>query len=89
MLDLTLIVVNSLLIGFAAKRLIIVKPETVIGWHRQGFRWYWTWKVRHGQSGRPRVPEETRDLIRTMSRDTLGVLRGFALSRYWRTQSFV
>src|SRR5262249_13090425 len=25
--------------------LIIVTPETVIAWHRQGFRWYWTWKV--------------------------------------------
>ena len=49
--------------------LIIVKPETVIGWHRQGFRWYWTWKVRHGKSGRPQVPKETRNLIRTMSRD--------------------
>ena len=49
--------------------LIIVKPETVIGWHRQGFRWYWTWKIRHGRSGRPRVPKETRDLIRTMSRE--------------------
>src|SRR5437867_6038777 len=43
--------------------LIIVKPETVIEWHRQGFRWYWTWKVRRGQSGRPRVPKETRDLL--------------------------
>jgi putative transposase len=49
--------------------LIIVKPETVIGWHRQGFRWYWTWKIRHRRSGRPRVPKETRDLIRTMSRE--------------------
>ena len=49
--------------------LIIVKPETVIGWHRQGFRWYWTWKVRHGRSGRPQVPRETRNLIRTMSRE--------------------
>jgi len=48
--------------------LIIVKPETVISWHRQGLRWYWTWKIRHGRSGRPRVPKETRDLIRTMSR---------------------
>jgi putative transposase len=38
--------------------LMIVKPETVIGWHRQGFRWYWTWKVRHGRSGRPRFPKE-------------------------------
>src|SRR3989454_9813975 len=49
--------------------LIIVKPETVIGWHRRGFRWYWTWKVRHGRSGRPRVPKETRDLIRAISRE--------------------
>jgi putative transposase len=49
--------------------LIMVKPETVIRWHRQGFRWYWTWKVRHGRSGRPKVPKEARDLIRTMSRE--------------------
>src|SRR5881394_678502 len=32
--------------------LVIVKPETVIGWHRKGFRVFWTWKVRHGQPGR-------------------------------------
>jgi hypothetical protein len=49
--------------------LIIVKPETVIGWHRQGFQWYWTWKSRHDRSGRPLVSKETRDLIHTMSRD--------------------
>src|SRR5262245_17062152 len=48
--------------------LIIVKPETVLGWHRKGFRWYWTWKIRHGQTGRPRISKEIRDLIRTMSR---------------------
>jgi hypothetical protein len=48
--------------------LIIVKPETVIGWHRRGFQWYWTGRVRHGRPGRPRVSKETRDLIRTMSR---------------------
>src|ERR1700736_5415981 len=28
--------------------LLMVKPETVIGWHRQGFRLYWRWKSRHG-----------------------------------------
>jgi hypothetical protein len=38
--------------------LIIVKPETVIGWHRQGFQWYWAWKIRHGRSGRPRSVQE-------------------------------
>ena len=26
--------------------LVIVKPETVVAWHRQGFRWYWRWKRR-------------------------------------------
>jgi putative transposase len=48
--------------------LIIVKPETVIARHRQGFRWYWTWKIRHGRTGRPSVSKEIRDLIRTISR---------------------
>jgi hypothetical protein len=33
--------------------LILVKPETVVGWHRKGFKLYWTWKSRH-QGGRPR-----------------------------------
>jgi len=49
--------------------LLIFKPDTVIAWHRQGFRWYWTWKIRHGQAGRPSISKETRDLICTMSRD--------------------
>jgi putative transposase len=48
--------------------LIIVKPETVIAWHRQGFQRYWTWKIRHGRNGRPRVSKEIRDLIGSMSR---------------------
>jgi hypothetical protein len=48
--------------------LAIVKPETVIGWHRRGFRLFWTWKVRRGKPGRPRVSREVRDLIRRMSR---------------------
>src|SRR6267378_4267321 len=48
--------------------LIVVKPETVIAWHRKGFRLFWTCKVRHGQPGRPSVPKDVRDLIRLMSR---------------------
>jgi transposase InsO family protein len=57
--------------------LVIVKPETVVAWHRQGFRWFWTWKVRHGQPGRPIVAREVRDLIRRMCREnpTWGVPR--------------
>ena len=34
----------------------IVKPATAISWHRKGFRLYWTWKIRHGQVGRPPFP---------------------------------
>src|SRR5262249_13797459 len=40
----------------------------VIAWHRKGFRLFWTWKVRHGQPGRPAISNEVRELIRTMSR---------------------
>jgi transposase InsO family protein len=46
--------------------LVIVKPETVIAWHRQGFRLFWTWKSRR-HVGRPPVPADVRALIRTMS----------------------
>src|SRR5450759_3905498 len=46
--------------------LVIVKPETVIGWHRRGFRLFWTWKSRR-RTGRPTVPRDVRTLIRTMS----------------------
>jgi putative transposase len=49
--------------------LVIVKPETVIGWHRQGFRLFWTWKIRGGRTGRPAVPLDVRDVIRRMSRE--------------------
>src|SRR3989442_7500585 len=48
--------------------LIVVKPETVIAWHREGFRLFWTWKDRHGQPERPSVLNDVRDLIRLMSR---------------------
>jgi putative transposase len=47
--------------------LTIVQPETVIRWHREGFRLYWRWKSRGGRPGRPRVSREVRDLIRRMS----------------------
>jgi putative transposase len=50
------------------KSLMVVQPETVIRWHKRGFRLYWKWKSRPGWPGRRKVPEEIRDLIRTMSR---------------------
>jgi transposase InsO family protein len=46
--------------------LAIVKPETVIGWHRAGFRLYWRWKSR-SPTGRPKLPQDIRKLIRDIS----------------------
>ena len=46
--------------------LVIVRPETVLAWHRRGFRLFWTWKSRH-RVGRPGVPPDVRQLIRTMA----------------------
>lgn len=48
--------------------LVIVKPETVVCWHRQGFKLYWRWKLR-GKPGRPRIDAEVRGLIRRMCRE--------------------
>jgi putative transposase len=47
--------------------LLVVRPETVISWHRKGFRLYWGWRSRRGTAGRPPVSQEVRDLIRKMS----------------------
>ena len=48
--------------------LIVVQPETVLRWHREGFRLYWRWKSRR-RCGRPKLEVEIRALIRRMSRD--------------------
>ena len=45
----------------------LVRPETVIRWHRRSFRAFWTWKSRRGRVGRPRVGAELADLVRTMA----------------------
>jgi len=45
--------------------MVLVKPVTVIDWHRKGFRLYWRRRSRH--LGRPRMSREIRDLIRQMS----------------------
>jgi hypothetical protein len=48
--------------------LLIVQPDTVVGWHRQGFKLFWRWKSR-GKSGRPRIEAEIRRLIQRISRE--------------------
>ena len=49
--------------------MIIVKPETVIGWHRKGFKLYWKWKSR--KTGRPKVDWELINLIRKLQKENL------------------
>src|SRR5499433_3442455 len=48
--------------------LLIVKPETVVGWHRAGFRLYWRWKSRP-RGGRPRITPEVRALILRLAQE--------------------
>jgi transposase InsO family protein len=52
------------------ENLVVVKPETVIRWHRQGFRYYWRWKSR-SKGGRPPISPEVIALIRRMSAENV------------------
>ena len=45
---------------------MIIRPETLVRWHRAGFRRYWRWKS-HSLGGRPLIDTELRALIRQMS----------------------
>src|SRR5262245_25892973 len=52
------------------KAVTIIRPETVVRWHRAGFRRYWRWKSR-SLGGRPQIDGELRKLIRRMSAENL------------------
>src|SRR5262245_17583857 len=45
--------------------LVVVKPQTLIRWHRKGFRLFWRWKSK--TPGRPRIPADLRQLIAQMA----------------------
>lgn len=47
--------------------LVIVKPDTVVAWHRAGFRLFWRWRSSRG--GRPRAPDEVRAIVRRLATD--------------------
>ncbi len=47
----------------------LVRPETVIRWHRTAWRRYWTWRSGGRRPGRPRIDPELRDLIRRLARE--------------------
>jgi hypothetical protein len=48
--------------------LMTMRPETLVSWHRAGFRRYWRWRSR-SPGGRPSIEAELRALIRQMSRE--------------------
>ena len=50
------------------RQLVLVQPETVIRWHRQGWRPFWWWKSGR-PAGRPRLSSEVRELIARLSRE--------------------
>jgi len=59
------VVVRHLWAGWR-RHLVLVRPETVLRWHRRGWRLFWWWRSRR-PTGRPRLPQEVRDLIRRLS----------------------
>jgi putative transposase len=50
------------------RHLVLVRPETVLRWHRRGWRLFWWWRSRR-PTGRPRLPQDVRDLIRRLSEE--------------------
>ena len=64
------------------RALAIVKPDTVIRWHRAGFRSYWRWKSRR-RCGRPTVSLENRRLIRQMNANPVGSRKSMESSQAW------
>lgn len=54
--------------------LVVVQPDTVVAWHRAGFRWYWRWRSRRCR-GRSTITEELRQLIRRLAEENAGLGR--------------
>ena len=52
----------------ALDHIVLVKPATVVSWHRKGFRRYWAWRIKEGRI-RPKLTPELRELIRQMKLD--------------------
>jgi hypothetical protein len=50
--------------------IVIFSPETIVRWHRMGFRAWWRWKSRN-LGGRPKIDRELRDLVRRMCKENV------------------
>src|SRR5258708_5222026 len=60
--------------------LVIVKPETVIAWHRRGFRLFWAWKSRHRMGRSAVAPDPLPDSNDVRCEFSLGCTSGFMVS---------
>ena len=69
--------------GNWANALIVVAPDTVVQWQRQGFRLFWRWISRPKGVGRPRMAQEVQELIRRMARTMAGARPGFTPNSGW------
>ena len=49
--------------------LVVLKPDTVVRWHREGWRRYWRWKSRQKRGGRRKIAQEARELIARIARE--------------------
>jgi len=61
--------------------LLVVQPDTVVGWHRQGFKLYWRWKSRMGKVGRPKIELRSRAGYSFHSAENAFVRNSIPLSR--------
>ena len=52
-----------------SEALVLVKPDTVVSWHRAGYRLFWKWRSRPRRVGRPTISQEVRQLIGRMKRE--------------------
>jgi putative transposase len=66
--DRVLLVVLARAVHHWKQALFLVQPDTLLGWHRQAFRWFWRQRSKPA-STRPKIPAETVALIQTMARD--------------------
>jgi putative transposase len=66
--DRAVIVIASAITSAWRESVLLVKPETILRWHRQGFQMFWRWRTRH-QKPQPRISVDTIELIRRMARE--------------------
>ncbi|HEY5373323.1 MAG TPA: hypothetical protein VIK01_06530 [Polyangiaceae bacterium] len=66
--DRAVIVAVSAITGTWRESVLLVKPETILRWHRQGFQMFWRWRTRQ-QKPQPRISSDTIELIGRMGRE--------------------